>query len=203
MPKIVHSKSYITILKMNIPNKNAILKSDLGYGGIPLKPLESIEFQTKKQMYDFMAVRLKAYLDEAPDWCSALGNASALFNALLKNINWAGFYLMKNQELILGPFQGKPACVRIEMGKGVCGTAALQQTTQLVPDVHAFDGHIACDSASNSELVVPIILNGSTVAVIDLDSPLINRFDEEDALGFEKIAKLLSSQLDWQTVLNR
>lgn len=188
---------------MNIPNKNAILESDLRYGGILLKPLESIEFQTKKQMYDFMAVRLKAYLDEAPDWCSALGNASALFNALLKNINWAGFYLMKNQELILGPFQGKPACVRIEMGKGVCGTAALQQTTQLVPDVHAFEGHIACDSASNSELVVPITFNGSTVAVIDLDSPLFSRFDEEDALGFEKIAKLLSSHIDWQTVLNR
>lgn len=168
-----------------------------------MKPLESIEFQTKKQMYDFMAVRLKAYLEEAPDWCSALGNASALFSALLKDLNWAGFYLMKDRELILGPFQGKPACVRIALGKGVCGTAALHKTTQLVPDVHAFEGHIACDSASNSELVVPILFGDNTVAVIDLDSPLFNRFDEEDALGFEKISKILSGQIDWQTVLNR
>jgi len=203
MPKNRASKSQEANLKMNITVKNAILVLDLLYGGISLKPLESIEFQTKKQMYDFMAVRLKAYLEEAPDWCSALGNASALFNALLKDLNWAGFYLMKDQELLLGPFQGKPACVRIALGKGVCGTAALQKTTQLVPDVHAFEGHIACDSASNSELVVPVLYQNNTVAVIDLDSPLFSRFDEEDARGFEKIATLLSAHIDWQIVKNR
>ncbi|SCZ77707.1 GAF domain-containing protein [Acidaminobacter hydrogenoformans] len=168
-----------------------------------MKPLEAIEFQTKKQLYDFMAVRLKAYLEEAPDWCAALGNASALFNALLKDLNWAGFYLMKQEMLVLGPFQGKPACVQIELGKGVCGTAALKKDTQLVADVHAFEGHIACDSASNSELVVPILYENETVGVIDLDSPLYERFDEEDARGFERIAQILSEKIDWQAVLNR
>lgn len=168
-----------------------------------MKPLEAIEFKNKKQLYDFMAVRLKAYLEETADWCAALGNASALFNALLKDLNWAGFYLMKQDLLILGPFQGKPACVEIQLGKGVCGTAALKKETQLVPNVHAFEGHIACDSASNSELVVPILLNDETVAVIDLDSPLFERFDEEDARGFERIAQILSEKIDWQTVLNR
>lgn len=168
-----------------------------------MKPLESVQFQSKKQLYDFMAVRLRAYLDETPDWCSALGNAAALFNALLDDLNWAGFYLRRKNELLLGPFQGKPACVRIPLGKGVCGTAAMLKSTQLVPDVHAFEGHIACDSASNSELVVPVLHNGETVAVIDFDSPSLNRFDQEDAKGMERMAAILAEHVDWAVVLNR
>jgi GAF domain-containing protein len=171
--------------------------------GFPLKPLETVQFNTKKQMYDFMAVRMNAYLEEDQDWCAALGNAAALFNALLEDINWVGFYLSKEDDLILGPFQGKPACVRIPFGKGVCGTAASTQMTLCVPNVHEFEGHIACDSASNSELVVPIVAEGRTVGVIDIDSPVFNRFNDEDVLGFEKLSGILASALDWKRIASR
>ena len=113
-----------------------------------------------------------------------------MFNRL-ENVNWAGFYLYKEEQLVLGPFQGQPACIRIPMGRGVCGTAAAERTTQLVEDVHAFDGHIACDAASNSEIVIPLVLNNELIGVLDIDSPIYSRFDEDDKIGLEALAAAL------------
>ncbi len=115
-------------------------------------------------------------------------NLSALIYNALPDINWAGFYFLEGETLIVGPFQGQPACVRIEIGKGVCGTAAATQTTQRVADVHAFEGHIACDPASRSEIVVPLVIDGHLIGVLDIDSPKPNRFDEADQLGMEALA---------------
>nr|WP_322095754.1 GAF domain-containing protein [Peristeroidobacter soli] len=127
------------------------------------------------------------------DWIANLANSAALIYHSLPDLNWAGFYLLKDGELVVGPFQGKPACVRIAMGKGVCGTAAAQRKTQLVRDVHEFPGHIACDAASNSEIVVPMIKNGEVIGVLDLDSPNVARFDEEDRKGLEQFVTALLS----------
>ena len=138
-----------------------------------------------------MNVNLKALLDKE-DWLiTNLSNASALLNGHLENINWVGFYIMQNGELVLGPFQGKTACVRIKVGRGVCGTAVSEDKTQLVADVHQFPGHIACDCASNSEIVVPIHHNGEIVGVLDIDSPLLNRFSEEDRINLEESVKII------------
>ncbi len=140
-----------------------------------------------------MNTNLKALLDK-DDWLiTSLSNASALLNEYLDNINWVGFYLINNGELVLGPFQGKTACVRIKVGRGVCGTAVSEDKTQLVPDVHKFPGHIACDSASNSEIVVPIHHNGEVVAVLDIDSPLFDRFSEEDKVNLEESVKIIEN----------
>lgn len=132
-----------------------------------------------------------------------LANASALLWQSLSDLNWAGFYTMerskKENYLLLGPFQGKPACIRIPLGKGVCGTAAQENKTQLVPDVHKFAGHIACDSASNSEIVIPLHnAEGKVVGVLDIDSPQFNRFSEEDREGLEAFAKILETACDWK-----
>lgn len=132
-----------------------------------------------------------------------LANASALLWQSLSDLNWAGFYTMESSEkenyLLLGPFQGKPACIRIPLGKGVCGTAAQENKTQLVPDVHKFAGHIACDSASNSEIVIPLHnAEGEVVGVLDIDSPQFNRFSEEDMEGLEAFAKILETACDWK-----
>ena len=125
-----------------------------------------------------------------------MGNISALLFTSLEDVNWAGFYFMDSpSELVLGPFQGNPACIRIPVGKGVCGTAAATEQTQLISDVHAFDGHIACDAASNSEIVVPIMKNGSVFAVLDIDSPSIGRFDTDDQAGLEALVKCLEASL--------
>ncbi|WP_247878784.1 GAF domain-containing protein [Niveispirillum sp. SYP-B3756] len=124
-------------------------------------------------------------------------NIAALMFNTLPDLNWAGFYLLQGAELVLGPFQGKPACVRIPLGRGVCGTAGQQMRSVLVPDVHAFPGHIACDAASRSELVVPLIQDGRLLGVIDLDSPLPNRFDPADQAGIETLATLLVDGCDW------
>lgn len=133
---------------------------------------------------------------ERDPWANA-ANAAALLFATLPDLNWAGFYFLRGGELVVGPFQGRPACVRIALGRGVCGTAARSRRTLTVPDVHAFEGHIPCDAASNSELVTPIIHDGRLVGVLDLDSPLLARFDEEDAAGLESIATLLAAGCDW------
>ena len=130
-----------------------------------------------------------------PDSVANMANVAALLWEFLPDHNWAGFYRMVDDELVLGPFVGRPACIRIPLGKGVCGTAAANGETQLVEDVHAFPGHIACDSASNSELVVPIIREGAVIAVIDVDSPSPARFDAEDRSGIEALARLLSSRI--------
>ena len=115
----------------------------------------------------------------------------------LPDINWVGFYLVRDNQLVLGPFQGKPACIRIDFGKGVCGTAAAADTTQLVMDVHQFPGHIACDSASNSEIVIPLHHQGKVIGVLDIDSPLFARFTETDKIGLEACARLLEYSCDW------
>lgn len=130
-----------------------------------------------------------------PDSVANMANVAALLWQFIPDLNWAGFYRLVNGELVLGPFIGKPACIRIALGRGVCGAAAATGTTQLVEDVHAFPGHIACDAASRSELVVPVTRAGAVVAVIDLDSPLPGRFDREDAAGLEALAALISSRI--------
>ncbi len=138
---------------------------------------------------------LEALIGGVPHEIANLANASALLYNTLSDINWAGFYLMQNDMLVLGPFQGKPACIEIPLGRGVCGTAAQKRKTQLVYNVHEFEGHIACDSASNSEIVVPIFKNGEVYGVLDIDSPLIGRFSEEDRKGLEEFVKILETQI--------
>lgn len=145
--------------------------------------------------YELLIKQLHALSEGERDQTALLANASSLLNQFLEEINWVGFYLWKNGELILGPFQGLPACVRIQYGKGVCGTAIKEKATQLVPDVHAFPGHIACDAASNSEIVVPIIKDEGIFGVLDIDSPIKNRFDETDKIYLEKFTEALKSYL--------
>lgn len=132
------------------------------------------------------------------DTIANLANASALLYMSLKDINWAGFYLVREGRLVLGPFQGKPACIRIDFGKGVCGSAAADGTTLVVPNVHAFAGHIACDGASNSEIVIPIHHAGKLTAVLDIDSPLYGRFTPEDREGLERFCAILEGSCDWR-----
>ena len=143
-----------------------------------------------------LMLQLSSLLEGETDQTAALANASAFIMENFQNLNWAGFYLYKNQELILGPFQGKPACSRIRIGSGVCGNAFLQEQTINVPDVHQFDGHIACDNASNSELVIPLYnKNNQLIGVLDLDSTQFNRFSMEDEQVFEKIAKIIAANI--------
>jgi GAF domain-containing protein len=130
-----------------------------------------------------------------PDAVANMANIAALLWEYLPDVNWTGFYRVVDGELVLGPFQGKAACIRIPFGKGVCGTAAQSGETQLVEDVHAFPGHIACDANSASELVVPVKRNGTVIAVIDLDSPTLNRFDAEDAQGVELLARMIADRI--------
>ncbi len=141
--------------------------------------------------YPTLCAQLEALTDGIDYPIANLANASALLYEHLPDLNWAGFYLRRGQKLILGPFQGKTACIVIPMGRGVCGTAAALDQTQLVPDVHAFPGHIACDSASRSEIVVPLHAGGEVMGVLDLDSPSPDRFSEEDRLGLERFAAIL------------
>lgn len=153
--------------------------------------------ESKEECYKLVLEQLKALLEGERNLLPNLANTSALLGMALRDINWVGFYLMQNNELLLGPFQGKPACVHIPVGKGVCGTAVSEGKTQLVPDVHQFKGHIACDSASRSEIVVPIYVNGSIKGVLDIDSPLLNRFDELDKYYLEELVHILESSCDW------
>ena len=141
--------------------------------------------------YDLLTAQLKALTEDVPYNITNLANASALLYQTLPDLNWAGFYLYMDGALILGPFQGKTACTKIAMGKGVCGTAAQTDETQLVPDVHQFPGHIACDSASNSEIVIPIHKSGELYGVLDIDSPLLDRFSEADRDGLEQFVRAL------------
>ena len=145
--------------------------------------------------YKLLCAQLKALTEGVPYPTANLANASALLWQHLENINWAGFYIMEQGALVLGPFQGKPACIRIPVGKGVCGTAAAEDRTQLVADVHQFPGHIACDGASNSEIVVPIHKNGQVWGVLDIDSPVFDRFSQEDRKGLEAFVKILETAL--------
>ena len=146
--------------------------------------------------YNFVAQRLVALTDGIPYEIANLANASALLWQHMEDINWVGFYKMTDGILVLGPFQGKPACVRIPVGKGVCGTAVAEDKVQLVYDVHDFPGHIACDSASNSEIVLPIHVNGEVWGVLDIDSPFVGRFTEADREGLQKIVTVLERVLE-------
>ena len=150
---------------------------------------------SKPEHYRDLLSALDALTADEPDGVANMANAAALVWQYLPDLNWAGFYRMVGGELVLGPFQGKAACIRIPLGKGVCGTAAATGETQVVADVHAFPGHIACDAASRSELVVPIVRDGAVIAVLDLDSPLAHRFNVEDAAGCEALAALLSARI--------
>jgi len=145
--------------------------------------------------YDILCEKLRALTDGVPHRIANLANASALLYAELEDLNWAGFYFLEDGKLVLGPFQGKPACIEIDVGKGVCGTAVQEGKTQLVPDVHLFPGHIACDSASNSEIVVPLRVNGKIVGVLDVDSPWPGRFTQEDQVGLEAAAEVIAQML--------
>ena len=147
--------------------------------------------------YKLLAKQIKALADDEPNFIPVFSNASALLYDNMEDLNWAGFYIMNNGSLMLGPFQGKVACIRIEVGKGVCGTAVAEDKTQLVKDVHQFPGHIACDSASNSEIVVPIHKDSQVVAVLDIDSPSLSRFDETDKVGLEEFVRALEEVIEF------
>ena len=147
--------------------------------------------------YKLMTAQIEALSESSRNYIPLLSNASALIYENMEDLNWAGFYLVRGGGLLLGPFQGKVACVKIEKGKGVCGTAYETDRTQRVEDVHQFPGHIACDSASNSEIVIPIHFKGEVVAVLDIDSPSLNRFSSEDQEGLETFVRKLEELLEW------
>jgi GAF domain-containing protein len=151
---------------------------------------------SKPELYASLHAQARALLEGERDATANAANLASLVFHTLPDLNWAGFYGMKDGGLVLGPFQGKPACVRIALGKGVCGTAAASRRTVVVPDVHAFPGHIACDSASRSEIVVPVVKDGRLAGVLDLDSPLPARFDDDDARGLEALVALFVDATD-------
>lgn len=150
---------------------------------------------TRQEQFESVLGQLRALVHDESNAIANLANASALLGHFLPDINWSGFYLYDGTELVLGPFQGLPACIRIPLGRGVCGTAAAEQRTLVVDDVHAFPGHIACDAASNSEIVIPLIKNGELIGVLDIDSPLKCRFDDEDRVFLEEFTSILVSSL--------
>ncbi|MCD7823422.1 MAG: GAF domain-containing protein [Oscillospiraceae bacterium] len=151
--------------------------------------------------YHRLAAQVKALTDGENDLIANLSNASAAIFGSLDDVNWAGFYALKGDTLVLHPFQGKPACIRIPVGKGVCGTAVAEDKSQLIPDVHKFPGHIACDSASNSEIVIPLHAGGRIVGVLDIDSPTVGRFTETDLNGLKLSAEVI--ELAWERSLNK
>jgi len=153
---------------------------------------------TKTERYVTLRAYVQALTDGEADWVANLANAAAAIFDHVPNLNWAGFYLMKKGELVLGPFQGRPACVRIEVGRGVCGAAVAERRTQVVPDVREFPGHIACDARSRSEIVVPIVSGDEVVGVLDLDSAQPANFDIEDRRALETIVRDLASRVDWR-----
>jgi GAF domain-containing protein len=157
---------------------------------------QSYDFAHPDAAYAELARELRALLSGERDLIANAANTAALLYHALPDLNWAGFYLYKSGELVLGPFQGKPACVRIALGKGVCGTAAQSRATVLVADVHQFPGHIACDSASNSEIVIPLLRGGELLGVLDLDSPKLRRFTTADQRGLEALAGIFIEALE-------
>lgn len=149
----------------------------------------------REENYNLLIKQLQALLEGEKNLIANLSNAAALLNQFLERVNWTGFYLKEGNELVLGPFQGLPACVRIPLGRGVCGTCAEKQETIMVEDVHQFPGHIACDANSRSEIVIPLLKNGELLGVLDIDSPEVNRFDELDRRKLEEFTKVLSQLL--------
>jgi L-methionine (R)-S-oxide reductase len=163
-----------------------------------IKVFENLSTESK---LDNMLIMLEGLVQGEELPITKLCNASALINVLIGKINWCGFYLVKNDKLILGPFQGMPACTKIEIGKGICGTAALKRETLLIHDVHKFEGHIACDAASNSEIVIPIVKNDNLIGVLDLDSDEFNRFTEVEQKYLEKTIDILNKYINWENII--
>lgn len=164
-----------------------------------IKVFENLSVESKLEN---MLIMLEGLMQDKEDLSlSKLCNASALINALIGRINWCGFYLMKDDALILGPFQGMPACTKIEIGKGVCGTSALKRKTLLINDVHKFEGHIACDAASNSEIVVPIVKDDELIGVLDLDSNEFDRFTELEKDYLERAINILNNHINWENII--
>lgn len=155
---------------------------------------------TEEERLKYMNILLKSQLSSEKDSLANISNATGIIMACVDRLNWAGFYILRGEQLVLGPFQGLPACNRIDVGKGVCGTAAKTKKVQLVPDVHQFPGHIACDSASNSELVIPIIKGDKVYGVLDLDSPEKNRFTQLEKEYFIKFVDILNEYIDWRDI---
>lgn len=149
----------------------------------------------RSEQFSAVLEQLKSLIHDEPSSIANLANASALLNSFLPDINWVGFYLYDGQELVLGPFQGLPACIRIPLNRGVCGTAAAERRTLVVDDVHEFPGHIACDAASNSEIVIPLVKDGHLLGVLDIDSPLKGRFDHEERQFLEQFAQIISLKM--------
>lgn len=162
--------------------------------------LDPIKNMNEEERLRYMVMLLRGQLSSEKDNLANISNATGIINACVDNLNWAGFYILRDDVLVLGPFQGLPACNRIAIGKGVCGTAVDTREVQLVPDVNLFPGHIACDSASNSELVVPIIKDNKVIGVLDLDSPLKERFTSLHADYFVKLVDLLNQYVDWEKI---
>lgn len=156
----------------------------------------------KAERYALLCEQVMAMIAGESDWLPNLANAASAVYASLPGLNWAGFYLLRGDELVLGPFQGQPACVRIEVGRGVCGTALEERRTQVVADVNSFPGHIACDPRSRSEIVVPVVVAGRAVGVLDLDSATPANFDDDDRLGLEALVAALSGAVDWEAATN-
>ena len=158
--------------------------------------MAKLEATSKAELYSELATQLRSLLEGERDFIANAANFASLLYHTLPDVNWVGFYLLKDNELVLGPFQGSPACVRIAIGKGVCGTAAELRQTLVVENVHEFPGHIACDSASNSEIVIPLSSQGRLIGVLDIDSPMLNRFDADDAEGLNQLVEILLDSSD-------
>jgi L-methionine (R)-S-oxide reductase len=165
--------------------------------------VERSSTSSKPDLYRGLNDQLRALLADETDGLANAANTAALLYEALPDLNWVGFYFLRDAVLLLGPFQGKVACIRIALGRGVCGTAAGERRTVIVPDVHAFPGHIACDSASRSEIVVPLLRDGAVLGVLDLDSPLLGRFDQDDADGLATTVELLLARSDMSRLISR
>ncbi len=183
----------LIFLLHSYPNHIIIILSTVYERMNPMVKLEKLNFETKKQQYNFIATKMTALVSTESDFIANMANGAALLWNILKDINWSGFYLWNedNKELVLAPFCGMPACTRLKDGKGVCNAAVIARETVVVKNVHEFPGHIACDSASNSEIVVPMIKNGKIIGVLDIDAPIFERFDDEDRAGLEKFVSIL------------
>ncbi|MDR7857256.1 GAF domain-containing protein [Tissierella sp.] len=162
--------------------------------------LDAIKNMNQEERLKYMLILLKGQISSEQDSLANISNVTGIIMACVDRINWAGFYILRDNELVLGPFQGLPACNRIAIGKGVCGTAVESREVQLVADVHLFPGHIACDDASNSELVIPIIKDNKVYGVLDLDSPIKNRFTELEKGYFIKLVDILNEYIDWENI---
>jgi len=166
-----------------------------------MKPIEKLVFKSKEEVYKYANIKLVGLVASEDNTLANLSNAAALLGFLLDDINWAGFYFIREGLLKLGPFQGKPACTTLNLGNGVCGTAAQTKEVQIVENVDCFVGHVACDPDSKSEIVFPIIVDGNVIGVLDVDSPIYNRFDEEDRVGLERIVNTLNKYIKWNEIV--